>query len=282
MAWSFQIGRIFGIDIRVHYIFVAFVALLCLQEIVLTGSFQYGAQRLFQILMLFGFVLLHELGHSLMAQRAGIRVIDIVLWPLGGLARLQGQSNDPVTEVKIASAGPAVNLAIALAVFPLWYFLADGNTATVLFFIMAVNVILGGFNLIPAFPMDGGRILRSLMARRVSYVRATALAVSIGRTLAWIFLFLAIVVWSNYWLAIICLFVLWAGSAELRAVRANEMLKHARNWGIDGPEIIDAEVVSSGEADPDAASRDPRTTMKDYEQQFIDMVRRHRKDREGS
>ncbi|MHC4945258.1 MAG: site-2 protease family protein, partial [Planctomycetota bacterium] len=100
MSWSFQIGRIFGIDIRVHYVFVAFVALLCLQETLQSGSIEYGAHLLFKILLLFGFVLLHELGHSLMAQRAGIRVIDIVLWPLGGLARLQGQSNDPMTEFK--------------------------------------------------------------------------------------------------------------------------------------------------------------------------------------
>ncbi|MHC4945358.1 MAG: site-2 protease family protein, partial [Planctomycetota bacterium] len=183
---------------------------------------------------------------------------------------------------KIAIAGPAVNLAIALAIFPFWYFMTDRDPAAMLFFIIWINLMLGSFNLIPAFPMDGGRILRSLVAKKVPYVKATAIAVSIGRVLAWVCIFLAIFQWDSYWIVIICLFVLWAGSAELRAVRANEMLRHARNWGIDGPEIIDAEAVSSGERGRDAASRDPKGSLKDFEKQFIDLIRRHKKDKDES
>lgn len=287
MAWSFRIGKLFGIDIRVHLIFVAFIILICFHDIVQSGSIRIAAIELFWILLLFVFVLSHELGHSLVAQRAGIRVIDIVLWPLGGLARLKGENRHPMTEFKIAMAGPAVNIAVALAVYPFWHFMADRQiwfiiadqqTYHPLFFVLAVNLALGTFNLVPAFPMDGGRILRALIARKKSYLKATEIAVRVGRLIAWTCLLIAIFYYGNFWLALICLFVLWAGSAELRAVRAREMMRYAQSWGMGDSPTIDAEVISSsGGAEPHAG-RNPDESLKDFEKQFIDMIRKHRKD----
>jgi len=304
-AWSFRIGRVFGIDIRLHWVFLAFLALLCLDEIRLTRSLQHGAFFLFQVLLLFGFVLLHELGHSLTAQRAGLRVIDIVLWPLGGIARLKGQIRSPAWELKIAAAGPAVNLALAAAALPFCRFEpGEAVTKTLPGFVLTVNLLLGGFNLVPAFPMDGGRILRALAARKMSFEKATERAVQVGRIIAWSFLIPALAgavlpgslmpglpgllggvldfAWGNLWLGLICLFLLWAGRSELLAVRAAERMRSMRSFS--GDEILDAQVVGAKTADgPEAGGQaDPSSAgspapLEDYERQFIDLVNRYRK-----
>ena len=113
MAWSFKVGRVFGIDVKVHLIFVALVAWISIDEAVSTGSILAGFQILSILLLLFGFVLLHELAHSLMALRFGYRVHDITLWPLGGLARIEGGMDSPKSELLIAAAGPATNIVLA-------------------------------------------------------------------------------------------------------------------------------------------------------------------------
>jgi Zn-dependent protease len=256
MAWSFRIGRLFGIDVRVHIIFLVLVAWVWLDGTLATRNFQDGAFILLHVLLLFTFVLLHELGHSLVAQRAGIRVRDITIWPLGGLARLEGSTDEPRTELKIALAGPAVNLAIALAVLPFWLTMEPTYLTD---FLLFANAALGIFNLIPAFPLDGGRVLRALLGFKMSFLKATEKAVLVSKILAISGIFISIVYLDkNWWLVLICLFVLWAGSTELRAVRTREFWRRAAQE--EAGDIIDAEVVESN--------------LKDYERQFIKEIRR--------
>ena len=275
MAWSFRIGRVFGIDVRVHVIFLVLVAWVWLDGALVTGNyqdgllealdFQGGAFALLMILLLFTLVLLHELGHSLVAQRAGICVRDITIWPLGGLARLEGSTDAPKTELKIALAGPCVNLVLALAVLPFWlymkpFFLTD--------FLLIANAALGIFNLMPAFPLDGGRVLRALLGFKMPFLQATEKAVLVSKILAWAGIFFSIIYTENWWLTLICLFVLWAGSTELRAVRARELWRRAAQE--EAGDTIDAEVV------------DVKSNLKDYERQFIEKVRRLGKGDKGS
>lgn len=289
LNWSFRVGRIFGIDVKVHFVFLALLALLCLDTIWSSGSLAAGAQLLFFLLLLFGFVLLHELGHSLAARWQGIRVVDITLWLLGGLARLDGEVDDPKVELKIAFAGPLVNLALAPLFYALYLLVGDPDSV-VLSFAYQVNLLMGLVNLVPAFPLDGGRILRALAAKRMPFVKATQLAVTIGRVLAVAGIVFALLSKYYFWvIALICLFVMWAGSMELRAARVREAWRR-RGADLDpSSPVIDAEVVSaqgendegnhaSGDMDP--AKGDP--DLKSFERDFIDMIRRYKKGEKGS
>lgn len=287
MAWSFRVARLFGIDVRVHIVFVALIAWFSIYAVVQTGSFTNGAIFLFQLLVLFGFVLLHELGHSVVAQKMGIRVIDITLWPLGGLARLEGYTENPKSELRIALAGPAVNLVFALALFPFRNMAAgtDSMLPALIEWVFRINLCLGLFNLVPAFPMDGGRILRALVARWLPYLKATEIAVFIGRIVA-----VGAIIWDLSQgdflgiITIIALFILWAGNTELRAVRARESLGAFERWYRSTQDIIDGKVVSSGDGPAgDSGKQHPlpgpegSVNLKPYEREFIEKIRQYRK-----
>lgn len=179
MNQSFRIGSVFGITVRIHALLILMVAFVVLNQ---------GASGLILALTLFGIVFLHELGHVLVAQSFGIRVVDIILWPLGGLTRMTEIPEDSKTEGWIAFAGPAVNLGLALLTLPLVLVLSPeaslgaARTYGLAQMFLWLNVVLGVFNLIPAFPMDGARVLRALLARRGrSWLQATEVTAKIGQ-----------------------------------------------------------------------------------------------------
>ena len=171
------------------------------------------------ILAIFMCVVLHEFGHALMARRYGIPTRDIILLPIGGVARLEKMPTQPIQELWVALAGPAVNAFIAVILFA-WLKLTASwepfqtlSVTTGPFFerLMAVNLFMIVFNMIPAFPMDGGRVLRALLATRKEYGRATQIAASIGQGIAVLFGFIGLL--YNPFLLFIALFV-WIGAAQ--------------------------------------------------------------------
>src|SRR5215211_2689669 len=200
MGGSFSVGRAFGIDIRVHWTFLLLPIFFALYSYQNTGSFVAALVAVVVILALFVCVLLHEFGHSLMAQRLGLEVPDITLLPIGGLARLKSLPDKPADEVKIAIAGPLVNVVLAPIFFavasllganllaPSSPFSGLGSVGEVIVYLGYINVALAVFNLIPAFPMDGGRVLRGLLATRLGPVRATDIAAAVGQFFAFAFL----------------------------------------------------------------------------------------------
>ncbi len=258
MFGSLELGSLFGIRIRASWTFVVLLILL-----LLTGG---GATSISWIGMLLLSVLLHELGHALVAQSFGIRVIDITFWPLGGMARMSEIPEQPKVEAWIASAGPLVNFALALFTLPLvWMFERGGLPGSASIFI-AINLALGVFNLIPAFPMDGGRLLRAGLALRLDWVAATESAVRTGRYVALaMVVFGILVMWPSglILMPLIGLFVFFAGASELVQVRLRHGLPPiggaaafpggfpgARDPG--GPDANQARTAQTGQAPPAA------------------------------
>lgn len=236
MGWSIKLGRIFGIDIKVHLTFLL---------ILVWGAFNYGggAGPLYGILVtlaLFTLVLLHELGHSLAAIGYGIPVKDITLLPIGGVARLERMPEKPLHELVVALAGPLVNVllgAVLLPVILFWIIVQDASFSLstlsqpgwvgLLFFLFTANVSLAVFNMIPAFPLDGGRVLRAALGFFTNYQRATTIAATVGRILA-VGLGLVAIFTGEFFLAIIAFFVFIVGGQEAQAVAARGVLRGLR------------------------------------------------------
>lgn len=219
MKWSWKIGRLAGIDVYMHTTFLLLVGWFALSYWLNERSVPAVLVGLGFILSLFGSVLLHELGHALAARRFGIPTRDITLLPIGGVARLERMPEKPFEELYVALAGPAVNVLIAAVLFaglavtgslqPLTALsLTEGSFLQRL---MVANVSLVLFNLIPAFPMDGGRVVRALLASRMDYARATRLAATLGQGLALLFGFFGL--FNNPMLLFIAFFV-WIGAGQ--------------------------------------------------------------------
>lgn len=255
MFGSLKIGSILGITIRLHALLLVLALVLYLDQ---------GPAGLLVFGILFGVVLLHELGHSVVAQRLGVRVVDITLWPLGGVARMAEMPESSRIEGWIASAGPAVNFVLApLGVAALLFLGLDpeGIAASALELFVEVNLAIGIFNLIPAFPTDGGRILRALLALRRDWLAATEIAVRVGGVVALLCAVSGLVlVFSSaaffglgLSLVFVAVFLWWTGRQELAAVR----LRH----GIS-PFAALAELLrrSMEAATPAAPARDARET----------------------
>lgn len=222
MGWALKIGRVAGIPVRVHWTLFALLAVVGL----LTGSGILGI--LAGAVILFGSVVAHELGHALVARGYGIHTRDIVLTPLGGIARLEGMAATGRAEVAIALAGPAVSLALAgLAGLGVLSLTPTGLAASALDTLLWANVMLGAFNLVPAFPMDGGRVLRGLLHERIGLSRATRIAAALGRVIA-IAMGLVGLFTQSWSLVLIAVFVWIAGGRERDAVVDREA--HARRW----------------------------------------------------
>ena len=220
MGWTFGLGSVLGIRIRVHWLFMVLLGYLLL--------FGGGPAAVVMVCGVFVFVVLHELGHSLVARVYGIGVRDITLLPIGGVARLEGMAPTPKAEFWIALAGPLVNVVLAAIFLPLALLVnagglalgwdVFGSFAEFLGVLFAINLALAVFNLLPGFPMDGGRILRAYLARRVGMLEATRKAVRVGR---WVAALMAIagVIWLRPMLLFIALFIYLAGTQERAAVR---------------------------------------------------------------
>ena len=218
MGWSLPIFRIAGIQLRIHVTFVLLIAWLAFGYYAQGGS-PAAAEGVIFVLLLFLCVVLHEFGHALAAKSFGINTPDITLLPIGGVARLERMPEEPKQELLIAVAGPAVNVVIALGLF-----VAGGsfinpfvNPAAsegvgLISQLLIINVLLVAFNLLPAFPMDGGRVLRALLATRMSYARATQIAATVGQGFAFIFGFIGLI-WNPF-LIFIALFVYIGASQE--------------------------------------------------------------------
>lgn len=228
MSWSWKLGRIAGIPIYVHWTFLILIAWVVLGHVREGHTVARTAEGVGFVLSIFGCVVLHELGHAMAARRYGVPTADITLLPIGGVARLQRIPEKPAEELVVAIAGPLVNVAIVIVLYVLGVRprvdLTDTQHlvhAQFLPKLMEVNLFLFLFNLLPAFPMDGGRILRALLALRLPYARATRLAASVGQVMAIGFGLLGLT-GSAPMLLLIALFV-WIG-AEGEAVQVEERL----------------------------------------------------------
>ncbi len=231
MKWTWKIGRFFGISVYMHATFLLLLGWVALSSWQETQSAAGVIKGVGFILALFACVVAHEYGHALAARRYGIITKDINLLPIGGVARLEKMPEEPKHELWVALAGPAVSVGIAVVIFVglnLTASLVPINSLTVstgsfLERLMLVNLFLAGFNLIPAFPMDGGRVLRALLAMRMEYTRATQTAATIGQGLALLFGFVGLLV--NPFLIFIAFFV-WIGAAgESRQVQLKTALE---------------------------------------------------------
>lgn len=211
---SFTIGRIKGIKIQVHILFLVFVAVL-----VLCSAYQAGVVgaliSLMLLLCVFGFVLLHEIGHCLVALHYHIPVRNITLWPLGGIATIEQIPRRPSVEIHIALAGPLVNLALALILSPVALAASFFTDSLFFVYLVVVNLVLVCFNLLPAFPMDGGRIYRAWNANKLGYLRATQNAVRLGTIMA---IIIGAVGIFHPWLLVIAIFIVIAGQQELALI----------------------------------------------------------------
>lgn len=231
MRWSLYLGKVSGIKIFVHWTFVFLLVWVTF------GSLRMGLD-LRALLITLGFVFavffcitLHELGHMLVAQKFKYKTRDITLLPIGGMARMDEFPENPRHELLVAIAGPAVNIAIALVLYPVVFwlgrvpslFILQVNEGSVfLFNLLVVNLLLAVFNLIPAFPMDGGRIFRALLAMRMNRVKATDIAARTGQVISVLFVIAGF--FYNPFLIIIGIFIFMMAQTETDYVRSKSFL----------------------------------------------------------
>lgn len=249
--WSWRVGSIFGIDLYVHATFLILLGWVAFSHLAQGHGLRVAIEGLALILAVFGVVVLHELGHALTAKRFGIRTRDIMLLPIGGIASLERMPEKPTQELLVAFAGPAVNVVLALGLAGL--IVLTGGTlepasmhvvgGPFLTKLMWINVSLAVFNLMPAFPMDGGRVLRAALAFRMDYTRATEVAARIGQAMALLFGIIGLL--ANPMLLLIAFFV-WMGAQQESAL---VQLKYALS-GVPIRSAMITEFRSLGPAEP--------------------------------
>ncbi len=269
-GWSFPAGRLFGVDVRIHLTFLFLLAFVWFTQSSTMGS-SGAARGLILVLIIFGCVVAHELGHALVARRYGLVVRSILLLPIGGMTFMEEpgpERSNPARDIRIAIAGPLVNLVIAgiaalaiLALAPqvkLWGepLVHAGNLPRSLVW---SNVFLGLFNLLPAYPMDGGRILRALFAERMDYGAATRRAVLIAQGLAMVMI-LAGLVW-NVWLVLIGFFLFLGAQMEDRTVLFHSLLEAV---SMEDVMLTGFSILSPADTLEDALSKAVHTLQDDF------------------
>ncbi|ABS67232.1 site-2 protease family protein [Xanthobacter versatilis] len=271
MPWSLTIGRLGETAIRIHVTFLLFLVWIWAAYYRSGGSSAAWEGVLF-VALLFACVLLHELGHVFAARRYGVKTPDITLWPFGGIANLERIPEKPSQELVVAIAGPLVNVVIALVLLVILSATLGGTDLTadnlakiedprtsILVKLAGANIFLVVFNLIPAFPMDGGRVLRALLAMRMGYSKATATAASIGQGLAIGMGLLGI--FTNPMLMIIGVFVFLAASGEAGQVQLKEA---SRGLLVADAMITHFETLGPQSTVDDAADALIRSTQKEF------------------
>jgi Zn-dependent protease/predicted transcriptional regulator len=253
---SFRIARIAGIPVGVSPWWLAIVALITWslgasyfpEEIHGISPGVSYALGLGSALLLFASILAHEFGHALVARRAGIEVEEIDLWLLGGVSRMRGEAHDPDDELRYALAGPAVTAVIAVCFLAVALLLPSSTPAVVRALVeyqVLVNALILVFNMLPAFPLDGGRVLRSLLWRRSGDIgRSTATAASVGRGFGYVMIFLGILEFlggapEGLWLALIGFFVMMAAGSQAVGAQVQAALS-----GVHASELMSTPVVS--------------------------------------
>jgi Zn-dependent protease/CBS domain-containing protein len=238
MGRSFTLGRYLGIEVKVHWSFLLLLVFFGVLGFARTGSLLGAILIASLIVLLFVFVVLHEYGHALVARALGYEVEDIVLLPMGGMARLKTFPEKAVDELKIALAGPPVNVVLAALFYGAAYLGYDVSPFAVpapaalgeeaggyfLSYLGLVNVILAAFNLLPAFPMDGGRVLRAFLSTRMDRVRATDIAATIGQAFAILFFVVGLLTF-NLILTLVAVFIFLAAAGEAQAMRQRELMR---------------------------------------------------------
>lgn len=230
MKNSLLLARVRGIPISVHWTFILLIGWILVVSSQATGNILSAAWSVLFVLSIFGCVILHELGHALVAQHFGIKTRSITLYPIGGIAQLETIPKRPREELLISVAGPVVNIIIAGIVFPFTNFsdltninaLTITSLSTFLQAFVVANMVLSVFNLIPSFPMDGGRVFRALLSFKMNREKATRIAVAVGQVFAVGFIFIG--VYTNLMLVLIGLFVLFQSQAELNYVKLEALL----------------------------------------------------------
>lgn len=248
---SLSVGTYFDIPVKIHWTFGYIIFYIIYtgytDQLGVIGAVWFGIF----ILSLFLCVILHEYGHALAARRYGVKTMDIILTPLGGIARLMKMPDKPIQELIVAIAGPAVNVIIAALIFVVMYFGLDinpfihideelysfeGNPAKFFSVLMIVNITLLIFNLLPVFPMDGGRVLRSLLAMKWSKVTATLIASRIGQVLSLGFIGFGLYS-GNFMLALIGIFIFQGAYMEYRHTKAEDVLQNTTIEGLGQEEF---------------------------------------------
>ncbi len=267
MTWSITIARVAGSEIRIHLTFLIFLAWIAIAEFIQGGTGAAVASVAF-VVAVFACVLLHELGHALAARHYGISTPDITLLPIGGLARLSRLPEKPSQEIVIAVAGPLVNVVIAFVIilvlgakFDLSAMAQIENPGPgFLVRLAGVNIFLVLFNIIPAFPMDGGRVLRALLAFRMGRRRATELAARIGQGFAFALGFLGLMS-GNAILVFIAIFVYLAAASEAGDV---SLIEAARRLPAEGAMVRAFESLGPQATVDAAAEALIRTTQHEF------------------
>jgi Zn-dependent protease/CBS domain-containing protein len=265
MGWSIPIGTVKGTVIRVHFTFLLFLVWIGVAHYA-QGGRDAALQGVIFILLLFLCVLLHEFGHVLAARRYGVQTPDIPLLPIGGVARLERIPEEPSQELIVALAGPAVNLVIAAVLFlllggvlPQESMEVQNSGVSLLARLASVNIFLAVFNLIPAFPMDGGRVLRAVLAYRLGYSRGTQIAATVGQVVAFGLGLLGLM--GNPLLIFIAVFVYLGAASEAHAVQMRQV---SRGMLVSDAMITRFETLTPGSRVEDAVQCLIKTTQHEF------------------
>ena len=280
-SWSIPVGRLFGIELRIH---LTFLFLLVFVWSTVATQDATAALRAFGLVgIIFGSVILHELGHALVARGSGVPAKGIILLPIGGITILDEAHAlpDPIDawkrDIRIAIAGPVVNLAIAGISALILLSIAPGVSLTakpllhwsaLLRSLVWANVYLGLFNLLPAYPMDGGRVLRALFTRRMDLVQATQRAVRIGNVFSILMIMVGMLIsmgagarWNGYWLMMVGFFLFTGAQLEERSAMFQSVLQRVR---LEEVMLTDFATLSPADTLEDALEKAVHTLQDDF------------------